>query len=103
MYIGQFSLLDDFLCILVDAIYVGNISGANQPLRANYGNFNLDHQINIQGVWGLVNFTIWTCPEIGNHTFTNSPSHLSTFLPLNVDLIAQIEVSIVCTERLVCT
>ena len=27
----------------------GNISGANQLLRVNYGNFNLDHQINIQG------------------------------------------------------
>ena len=27
----------------------GNISGANQLLRANYGNFNLDYQINIQG------------------------------------------------------
>ena len=26
----------------------GNISGANQPLRANYENFNLDPQINIQ-------------------------------------------------------
>jgi len=25
----------------------GNISGANQPLRANYKNFNLGHQINI--------------------------------------------------------
>ena len=29
--------------------FYGNISGANQPLRANYGNFNLSHQINIQG------------------------------------------------------
>ena len=27
----------------------GNISVANQPLRANYENFNLDYQINIQG------------------------------------------------------
>jgi len=26
-----------------------NISDANQPLRANYRNFNLDHRINIQG------------------------------------------------------
>ena len=30
-------------------IYVGNVSGANQPLHANYENFNLSHQINIQG------------------------------------------------------
>ena len=27
----------------------GNISGTNQHLRANYKNFNLGHQINIQG------------------------------------------------------
>jgi len=27
----------------------GNILGANQPLRANRANFNLGHQINIQG------------------------------------------------------
>ena len=32
----------------IKAILVGNISGANQPLRANYENFNLGHQINIQ-------------------------------------------------------
>ena len=31
------------------ALQEGNISGANQPLRTNYRNFNLDHQINIQG------------------------------------------------------
>ena len=33
------------------AFLEGNILGANQPLRANYENFNLDHQINIQGRW----------------------------------------------------
>ena len=27
---------------------IGNILGANQPLRVNYGNFNLGHRINIQ-------------------------------------------------------
>ena len=32
-----------------DALKNGNISGANQPFGANYENFNLDHQINIQG------------------------------------------------------
>ena len=44
-------------------------------------------------------------PALGldNHTFTNSSSHLSALLPLDVDLMAQIEVSIVCTEILVCT
>jgi hypothetical protein len=34
-----------------DLIKEGNISGANQPLHANCTNFNLDHQINIQGAW----------------------------------------------------
>jgi hypothetical protein len=28
---------------------LGNISSGNQPLRANYGNFNLSHTILIQG------------------------------------------------------
>jgi hypothetical protein len=29
-------------------INLGNISGGNQPLRANYGNFNLSHTMLIQ-------------------------------------------------------
>ena len=40
---------------------------------------------------------------LGNHTFANIPSHLFASLLLDVDLMTQIEVSIVCTERLVCT
>ena len=36
-----------------DVLLEQNISGANQPLRANYENFNLDHQINIQGARGI--------------------------------------------------
>jgi len=32
---------------------IGNVSGANQSIRANYGNFNLSHLINIQGVYGI--------------------------------------------------
>ena len=39
---------------------------------------------------------------LGNHTFVNLPSHLSAPLPLDVDLMAQVEVFIVCTEMLVC-
>ena len=34
--------------------------------------------------------------ELGNYTFANSPSHISAPLPLDVDLMAQIEVCIVC-------
>jgi len=30
-------------------ILIGNISGANQPIRGNYVNFNLGHRINILG------------------------------------------------------
>jgi len=30
-------------------IYIRNISGAKQSLRANHVNFNLDHRINLQG------------------------------------------------------
>ena len=45
--------------------FYGNVSGANQPLRANYGNFNLSHWINIQGYEELGNFTIWIRSWIG--------------------------------------
>ena len=38
---------------------------------------------------------------LGNHTFANPPSYLSAPLPLDVDLMTQIEVFIVCTEKLV--
>jgi len=31
------------------AVLIGNILGANQPLRVNCANFNPGHQINIQG------------------------------------------------------
>ena len=41
--------------------------------------------------------------KLGNHIFTKPPSHLSAFLPLDVDLMVQIEISIVYTERLVPT
>ena len=34
---------------MVIIIYFWEHTGANQPLCANYGNFNLDHQINVQG------------------------------------------------------
>ena len=82
----------------------GNISVANQPLRANYENFNLDYQINIQGGGAQrggrgdlqkCDYTIQGRVQIVK--LPNPP------YPLDVDPITQIEVSIVCTERLVCT
>jgi hypothetical protein len=39
-----FAIMDVF-----KTINLGNISGGNQPLRANYGNFNLGHTMLIQG------------------------------------------------------
>ena len=43
--------LNPWMTILLDnhSRENGNISGVNQSLRANYGNFNLCHQINVQG------------------------------------------------------
>ena len=41
--------------------------------------------------------------RLSNHNFANPPSHLSAPLPLDVDMMVQIEVFIICTERLVCT
>jgi hypothetical protein len=37
-------------CVLmiIEVIKNGNISGGNQPLRENYGNFNLSHMMLIQ-------------------------------------------------------
>ena len=35
------------------SVLIENISGANRYFRANRANFNLSHQINIQGVWGI--------------------------------------------------
>ena len=53
------------------------------------------------GDWVILQFG--SALELGNHTYENLSSHLSTPLPLDVDLMSQIEVSIVCMERLVCT
>ena len=78
----------------------GNISGANKSLRANRANFNLGHRINIQGVWGVGNFTINRPPVI---TLLQIPLPPSLHTPLDFDPVAQIEVCTVCTERLVCT
>ena len=84
--------------------FYGNISGANQPLRANYGNFNLSHQINIQGE-GRREVERWICKSV----ITQSKGRVQIVklsnppYSLDVDPITQIWVSIVCTERLVCT
>ena len=81
-----------------------NISSTNQPLRANYETFNLDHQINIQGngrreVRGGICKSVITQSK-GGRLIVKLPN---LPCPLDVDPVAQIEVCMVCTEKLICT
>jgi hypothetical protein len=87
---------------------IGNISSGNQHLHANYGNFNLSHSILIQGrahrrwkgwfakFMGGVRRDLqrWFCKSL-------LPPPLSALLDQH--RVTQIEVSIVCMERLVST
>jgi hypothetical protein len=77
-----------WLCSILIAwsILGGNISGGNQPLRANYGNFNLSHMMLIQrrshGRWKG-----WFAkPPLQSRlpppmNFVNHPFHLPWTLP----------------------
>ena len=77
---------------------IGNISNANQPLRAN---FNLGHWINIHGGnVGLHNFTINRPPLI---TLLQIPPPTPRAHPLDVDPVAQIEICTICMKVLACT
>jgi hypothetical protein len=86
----------------------GNVPGGNQPLCANYGNFNLSHTMLIQrrahrrweGWFAKVSLQI-TPPT--SHEFYTSPLPPLMNLPLDQYRVALIEVSIVCTEGLVST
>ena len=49
----RFDLIFIVHIMLATSHNIGNVSGANQPLRASYENFNLSHWINIQGVWEI--------------------------------------------------
>jgi len=53
------------------------------------------------GDWVILQFE--PALGLGNHTFANPVSHPSAPLPLAVEPMAHIEVSVVCTKRLVCT
>jgi hypothetical protein len=89
-------------------IIYGNISSGNQSLRANYGNFNLNHTILIQGRTHE-RWEGWFAKFMGGgrddlqRCFCKSllPPPLSA--PLDQHHVTQIEVSIVFTERLVST
>jgi len=50
---GQVGILSLVSAVRNSSEKKGNISGANQPFYANCANFNLGHQINIQGAWRI--------------------------------------------------
>jgi hypothetical protein len=93
-------------CELV--IIQGNISGGNQPLCANYGNFNRSHTMLIQ----QKTYRRWEgwCAKLirGGRddlqkNFCKSPLPPPMSPPLAQHRATLIEVSIVCTEGLVST
>ena len=61
---------------------------------------SLDQHPRVTGDWVILQSG--PALRLGNRTFVNSRSHLSASLLLDVDLMAQIEVFIVYTEKLVC-
>jgi hypothetical protein len=88
---------------MLPPLYIGNISGGNQPLRANYENFNLTHMMLIQGrTYGrwegwCAKLTRGGRDDLQMH-FCKSPLPPPMNLPLDQHRLAQIEVSIVCTK-----
>ena len=80
----------------------GNILDANQPLCVNYENLNLSHQINIKerGAerWEGEFVKVW----LPNPRPGPDCKITQSLILLDVDPMTQIEVSIVCTERVVC-
>jgi hypothetical protein len=80
-----------------------NVSGGNQPLRANYENFNLSHTMLIKG--GLMgggrgDLQKYICKS-SLPPLCTSPLPPSISLFLDQHRVAQIEVFIICTEGLV--
>jgi hypothetical protein len=83
------------------------IGSGNQPLRANYGNFNLNHTILIQGRTHE-RWERWFAKLMRGGRDDLQRSFCKSLLPplsapLDQHHVAQIEVSIVFTERLVST
>jgi hypothetical protein len=87
---------------------MGNISGGNQPLSANYGNFNLSRTILIQR-GDQKRWEEWfeksplQIMPLTSHEFCKSPLPPSTSSPLDQDRVTRIEVFIVCMKRSVST
>jgi hypothetical protein len=87
---------------------LGNISGANQPLRANYGNFNLNHMmLNQRKTYGR--WEGWCAKlmrggrdDLQMH-FCKSPLPPPMSPSLDQYRVARIEVSIICTKGSVST
>jgi hypothetical protein len=87
---------------------MGNISGGNQPLCANYGNFNRSYTMLIQGK----TYRKWEgwCAKVTRGGRDDLQKHLCKSPlpppmspPLDQHRVAPIDVSIVCTEGLVST
>jgi hypothetical protein len=86
----------------------GNISGGNQPLHANYRNFNLNHTVLIkrgaQRRWEewFAKLPLQITP-LTSHEFCKSPFHLSWALPwIKIEWL-RLKFFIVCMKRSVCT
>jgi hypothetical protein len=89
-------------------LFYGNISGGNQPLHANYENFNLSHTMLIQqrshGRWKgwFAKSPLQITPPT-SHEFCKSPLPPPMRSPLDQNRVTQIEVFIVCMKRSVST
>jgi hypothetical protein len=57
-----------FICIKLKPYYVGNVSGANQPLCATVQTSNLNHMMLVQGTHGREHYDCMASP-----TATRSP------------------------------
>jgi hypothetical protein len=94
--------------LLFKAYQIGNVSGGNEPLHANYGNFNMSHtmliQMRVHGRWEgwFAKVHLQNIP-FTSHELCTSPLPPPISLPLHQHRVTQIEVSIVCTEGLVST
>jgi hypothetical protein len=90
------------------SLYVGNISSGNQPHRANYENFNLNHTILIHGRtherWeGRFAKFMGGGRDDLQRCFCKSPLPSPLSALLDQHHVSQVEVFIVFTERLVFT
>jgi hypothetical protein len=79
---------------------IGNVSGANQPLRTTIQTSNLGHMMLNQATQGVDNFTL-------NHplliTLFQIPPPTPPHAPLDQHHVIQIKILHGCTKGLICT